>query len=95
MRSLALSLITKGKIQTTEVKAKALRPYVEKLVSNGKKQTLAARREIASMIGPRGAHVVLGTIAPKYVDRKGGYVRIVKLMPRESDGAKQAIIEFV
>lgn len=95
MRSLALSLVTKGKIQTTAVKAKALRPFVERLVTHGKKQTLAARRELISQIGEDGARVVMANIAPKYVDRKGGYVRILKLLPRESDGASQAIIEFV
>ncbi len=95
MKSLALSLVTKGKIQTTETKAKALRPYVEKIITNGKKQTLAARRDIAAKIGPDGARVVLNTVSPKYSDRNGGYVRITKLVRRESDGATQAIIELV
>jgi len=95
MRSLAVSLVRDEKIKTTEQKAKALRPYIEKLVTNGKKQTLASRRSIANLIGDVSAKKITMTLSPKYADRKGGYVRITKLVRRESDGAKQAIIEFV
>ena len=95
MRSLIVSLVRDGKIKTTEQKAKALRPMVEKLVTNGKKQTLAARRNIANQIGEKSAGLILKTLSPKYADRKGGYVRITKMDRRESDGAKQAYIEFV
>ncbi len=95
MRSLAVSLVRDEKIKTTEEKAKALRPYIERLVTNGKKQTLASRRGIANLIGDASAKKIAMTISPKYADRKGGYVRITKLVRRESDGARQAIIEFV
>lgn len=95
MQSLATSLIRDGKIQTTEQKAKALRPIVEKIITNGKKQTLAARRDIARLVGVQTAGLVMKEISPKYADRKGGYTRIVKMTARVSDGAKQAIIEFV
>lgn len=95
MQSLATSLIRDGKIQTTEVKAKALRPMVEKIITNGKKQTLAARRDIVSLVGERSASLVMKKLSPKYADRNGGYTRITKMVRRESDGATQAIIEFV
>lgn len=95
MRSLIVSLVRDGKIKTTEQKAKALRPMVEKLVTNGKKQTLAARRTIANQIGDQSAGKILKTISPKYADRSGGYTRITKLVRRASDGAQQAVIEFV
>lgn len=95
MRSLAVSMIRDGKITTTEQKAKALRPFVEKIVTNGKKQTLAARREIAMRIGDASAKKVISTISPKYDKRSGGYTRITKLVRRGSDNAKQAVIEFV
>jgi large subunit ribosomal protein L17 len=95
MRSLAVSLVRDGKIKTTEQKAKALRPFIERLVTNGKKQTLASRRDIASRLDSNTARKIVMTISPKYASRNGGYVRITKLVRRESDGAKQAIIEFV
>jgi len=95
MRSLATSLVRDGKIQTTEVKAKALKSYIEKLVTNGKKSTLAARRDIARVVGDTSAKKIVTTISPKYATRNGGYTRVTKLIKRESDGARQAIIEFV
>jgi len=95
MASLARSLVLKEKIQTTEVKAKSLRPYVEKLVTNGKKGTLAARREIISKIGVQGGKVIMETLAPRYKERNGGYTRIIKLGERKSDGASMAVIEFI
>lgn len=95
IRSLAVSLVRDGKIQTTEEKAKALRPFIERLVTNGKKQNLAARRGIIKIVGTDSARKILSTISPKYATRNGGYTRITKLVRRESDGAKQAVIEFV
>lgn len=95
MRSLAVSLVRDGKIKTTEQKAKALRPFIEKLVTNGKKQNLAARRNIIELIGSDSARKIISHISPKYSTRTGGYTRITKLVRRESDGAAQAVIEFV
>lgn len=97
IRSLARSLILQGKIKTTEAKAKALRPFIEKLISKGKTGTLASRRLVMSRLG--GAKVaaakLFDTLAPKYSKRSGGYTRITKLGKRSSDAAKEAIIEFV
>ena len=97
VKSLALNLIVRGKITTTEPKAKALRPFVERLVTQAKRGGLANRRLVASKLGNRGPEVkkLFETIAPKYEKRAGGYTRVVKLGARRSDGARVAIIEFV
>jgi len=92
--SLASSLIKHGKIETTEAKAKELRPYVEKLVTKAKKGDLNSRRLVASKIGPSTTKL-FNDIAPHYTERKGGYTRITKLGVREGDGSKMAKIEFV
>jgi large subunit ribosomal protein L17 len=95
LKSLALSLITDGRMMTTEAKAKEIRPVVEKMVSLGLKNTLASRRIVVSQIGEAGAKKLIKDISPKYSDRKGGFTRITKLPQRLSDGAKMAVIEFV
>lgn len=94
-RSLSYSLSLKGKIKTTESKAKALRPYMEKLITLGKKQTLASRRLLESRVGPEAAKKIAGKLSVRYKDRTGGYTRITKLGPRLSDASPMAIIEFV
>ena len=95
--SLALNLIIREKIKTTEPKAKELRPYIEKLVTLSKSKTLASRRTVISRLANRSQEVkkLYDVIAPKYTERKGGYTRVLKLGARKSDGAKMAIIEFV
>ena len=97
LNSLALNLIVRGKITTTEPKAKELRPFVEKLVTRAKQNDLATRRIIASKLSSRGSGMkkLFEVLAPKYKDTKGGYTRIMKLGKRLSDGAPMAIIEFV
>ena len=95
MSSLAHSLALKGKIKTTEPKAKELRPYMEKLVTIGKKQTLASRRALETQVGPRAAKKIAGELSDTYKTRAGGYTRITKLIPRITDGSPMAIIEFV
>lgn len=96
VRSLASSLILYEKIKTTEAKAKYLKPIVEKMVTRAKKNTLHNYRELRKEL-PTGktAKKLIEVIGPKYQDRKGGYLRIVKLEPRQGDGAKMAVIEFV
>jgi large subunit ribosomal protein L17 len=93
--SLARALIEKERIRTTEAKAKAISPFVEKCVTKGKKADLAARRNLISFFEPEIAKKVVEDIAPRYKTRKGGYTRVVKVAPRGSDGARMAIIEFV
>ena len=97
LSSLALNLIVRGKIKTTEPKAKELRPFIEKLVTNAKKGNLATRRLIISKLSNRGPEVkkLFEVIAPKYKERSGGYTRVLKLGALKSDGAKMAQIEFV
>lgn len=95
MRALAVSLVRHGAIVTTEAKAKAVRPMVEKLLTHARANTVAARRLVAAKIGDASAAKLVKEIAPRYADRKGGYLRIVKLPIRASDAAKMAQIEFV
>jgi large subunit ribosomal protein L17 len=96
MRSLARNLIRDEKITTTLAKAKALRPYVEKLVTRARTGTIASRRLITGQIsGAPEVKKLVDTIAPKYKGRAGGYTRIVKLPSRKLDAAPMAMIEFV
>ena len=95
MKSLVHNLALKGKIKTTEAKAKELRPFIEKLVTLGKKQTLASRRLLEARVGKMAAKKIAFDISKEYKERAGGYTRITKLVPRKTDGAKMAIIEFV
>ena len=92
---MSYNLIKKEKIKTTEAKAKELRPFIEKLLTKAKNTTLSNRRLVISKIGEEAAKKLFDKIAPKYVDRKGGYTRIIKLPRRSSDASKVAIIEFV
>ena len=95
MKSLAYSLALKGKIKTTEAKAKELRPFMEKLITLGKKETLASRRLLESRVGAQAAKKIATDLSKTYKERAGGYTRITKMIQRKSDGAPQAIIEFV
>lgn len=95
LRSLAYSLVVKEKIKTTEPKAKELRPFVEKLITFGKKGTLASRRELETRVGKIAGKKIALTLSPKYKDTKGGYTRITKMVRRASDGAPMAYIELI
>jgi large subunit ribosomal protein L17 len=96
MSSLARNLIRDARIQTTTAKAKELRPYVEKLVTKAKIGTVAARRLVNARIkGAPETKKLFDEIAPKYKERKGGYIRIVKMPNRDLDGSPMSIIEFV
>lgn len=97
VNSLALNLIVRGKIKTTEPKAKELRPFIEKLVTHAKTNDVATRRLLLKKLTNRRPEVkkLIEVIAPKYMDRKGGYTRVLKLGVRKADGAKMAVIEFV
>lgn len=96
MRGLATSLIIYEKIKTTETKAKTLKPYVEKMITLGRKNTLHARRQLLAKLYVESAvNKVLEVLSPRYKDRKGGYTRITKLGARHGDGAKIAQIEFI
>lgn len=97
LRSLARALVLEGTISTTEAKAKALRPFMERLVSYAKTNTLASRRLAVTRLGDKEAvKKLFGTIGPRYADRKGGYIRVVKRTKRGlNDARKLAYIAFV
>jgi large subunit ribosomal protein L17 len=97
LRNLGNDLIRNGAIDTTEARAKAIRPKVERLVTHAKAQTLASRRLILSRVGnAKVAQKMYEEYGPRYQDRKGGYLRITKLgKSRKRDGALMARIEFV
>ena len=96
MRNLATSLIEYGAIETTEAKAKELRPFVEKLITKAKTGTLHSRRLAVRHIHKRAAaDKLFQEIGPKYATRKGGYTRILKMGHRKGDGADMARIELI
>ncbi len=96
MANLAASLIIAEAITTTEAKAKALRPYTEKLVTKAKKGGVHQQRLVVSRIHDKdAAHKLFAEIGPRYSSRNGGYLRILKLGPRPGDNAPMARIEFV
>ncbi len=96
LQGLASSLISKGRIKTTQARAKELRPFIETLVTRARKDTLAGNRIVITRLGSKVlAKKLINDIAPAYKKRPGGYTRIVKAVPRAGDGAKQAYIEFV
>lgn len=97
VRGLAANLIRRGKMETTEVRAKAIRPVVEKLITRAKQNTLAARRVLISNLqDEKLVHKLMAEIAPRYAERKGGYLRVVKLDKiRKRDGARLSKVEFV
>jgi large subunit ribosomal protein L17 len=96
MRSLAKSLIEKGAIETTEAKAKELRPFVEKLITKAKTGTLHARRLAGRHIQQREtADKLFQEVGVKFASRNGGYTRILKVGHRKGDGAEMARIELI
>ncbi|MDO8593459.1 MAG: 50S ribosomal protein L17 [bacterium] len=97
IKSLARSLVLEERISTTEAKAKALRPFIERLVSYAKTNTLASRRLAITKLGDKAAvKKLFGTIAPRYTTRAGGYTRVTKRTKRgNNDARKLAYISFV
>ena len=104
LRDLVTDLIINERITTTEMKAKELTRLADKMVTLGKKGTLAARRQAAQTIRPETADDQSGQtalqklfddLAPRFNERPGGYTRVLKVGPRRGDGAEMAIIEFV
>ncbi len=95
-RNQLTSLVIHERIVTTLPKAKELRPLAEKLVTRGKAGSVADRRQVARVLHDR-AHVkkLFDDIGPRFADRAGGYLRIVKLGPRQGDGAETAALQFV
>lgn len=96
LANLATSLFEHGRIKTTEPKARALRPYAEKLITHAKKGALHNRREVMKKIRDKDVvHTLFAEIGPFFADREGGYTRIIKVEPRKGDNAPMAVIELV
>lgn len=95
MKSLANNFFLHEKIKTTEAKAKELRSFAEKMVTKAKNNTVANRRILVKNLTPEIAKKVFDEVAPRYKERNGGYTRIMKLGPRNSDGANMVIIELI
>jgi large subunit ribosomal protein L17 len=96
LANLATSLFEHGRIKTTEPKARALRPYAEKLITHAKKGALHNRREVMKKIRDKDVvHALFSEIAPFFADREGGYTRIIKVEARKGDNAPMAVIELV
>jgi large subunit ribosomal protein L17 len=97
LRNLSKDVIQHERIQTSEAKAKAVKPKVEKLITLGKRGDLHARRQALAELGQDKfvVHKLFEEVAPRYADRQGGYTRIVKLGPRRSDSTEMVFIELV
>ena len=96
LSNLAAALIEHGRIETTHAKAKAVRPYVEKLISLGKDGSLHARRRALAKLRHRDVvDRLFVRVAPVFAERNGGYTRIIKTGYRAGDAAPKAVIEFV
>ncbi len=97
MRSLARNLILNEKIITTEARAKSLRPYIEKLITHAREDTVAKRRLVSATLGndTEATKKLFAEIGPRYKERNGGYTRIVKVGVRQGDAAVKAFIGFV
>jgi large subunit ribosomal protein L17 len=96
LKNLSISLIEHGKIETTVMKAKELRSYVEKLITiAGKGDSNAHKAVFAALQSKEATKTLVNEIAPKYVDRAGGYTRIVRTRIRRGDATTMAFIELV
>ncbi|MDZ7679228.1 MAG: 50S ribosomal protein L17 [Acidimicrobiales bacterium] len=96
MANLVASLVAAESIVTTEAKAKAMRPVAEKMITKAKKGGIHNRRHVVAYLGDEEmAAKLFDEIGPRYLDRPGGYTRILKLGPRPGDNAPQARIELV
>jgi large subunit ribosomal protein L17 len=97
LRNLSREVIEHERIQTSQAKAKAVKPRVEKLITLAKRGDLHARRQALSELGQDKflVHKLFEEVAPRYSDRPGGYTRIVKLGPRRSDSTEMVFLELV
>jgi large subunit ribosomal protein L17 len=96
LRGLATSIILHDRVVTTVTKAKAVRPFVEKIITLAKRDTLHARRQAAaSLESPAALKKLFETLGPRFSERPGGYTRIMRLGFRKGDGAEEAMIEVL
>ncbi len=96
LRNMVTELLEKERIITTIAKAKELRPFAEKMITLGKRESLHARRRALSIIRRKSVvHKLFDSLAPRYADRRGGYTRIIRLGFRKGDSVEKAIIELL
>lgn len=96
LRNMVAQLFTYERIRTTRPKAMEARRYAERMIGFAKKNTVGARREVAKFIGDRTLiKKLFDVIGPRFTDRPGGYARVLKLGPRDGDGAEMVILELV
>ena len=96
LRNLVTSVLVEDKVETTITKCKAVRPIVEKMITLGKRGTVHARRQAAAyLMTPESVDRLFATVAPRYGDRQGGYLRITRTGARKGDAAEMAFIELL
>ena len=95
IKSLLRALVVQEKIETTQARAKEIKPFIEKLVTRSRMDDINSIRYLARYFDTQTSWKLIKDIAPRYQERKGGYTRIIKLPARRGDGAQMAIIEFV
>ena len=96
LRQQVTDLLDNGRMETTITRAKEIKPLTEKMITLGKKNTLASKRQVLSYVTKEDVvKKLFDEIAPKYEDRNGGYTRIVKTGPRRGDAAEMSIIELL
>ncbi len=96
LRNLASSIIIYEKVKTTQAKAKVVKPFLEKIITTAKKGSLADRRNLLKvLLQPKAVKKAMEVLGDRYKDRPGGYCRIIKIGPRQGDGAQMVQIELV
>src|SRR5258708_4785767 len=96
LRNLVTSVILMDRVETTITKCKATRPLIEKMITLGKRGTVHARRQAAAyLMTPESVDRLFATVAPRYADRQGGYLRITRTGARKGDAAEMAFIELL
>src|SRR5881296_3283351 len=94
--NLTSALIEHGRIRTTEAKAKAVRPIAEQMITLGRRGDIHARRQaLAYLRSQEIVHQLFSEVAPRFLDRPGGYTRIVRIGPRQGDAAEMVYLELV
>lgn len=96
IKNLAESVVLYEKVKTTEAKAKAIKPYVERLITKARTDDLATRRYLIQRLPTKNSvKKLIEVLGPRYKERSGGYARITKIPQRQGDGAKMAVIELI
>jgi large subunit ribosomal protein L17 len=96
LKNLAASVVLHEKVTTTEAKAKIIRPYVERLITKSRNDSLTTRRYLIEHLPTNNSvKKLIEVLGPRYKDRSGGYTRITKIPRRQGDAAKMAVIELV